>query len=88
MHFWMGRNKLHFTYIRAGWQLADGMKERNGCFIFDFEGAWSHFIRKISGKLKWKLKERKLTPEKIYRKLRVFSFPIAERAELLRQRKI
>jgi len=82
------RTELPFTYIRAAWQIADGMKERNDCFIFDFEGAWSHFIRKISGELKRKLEEKKLTPEKIYRKLRVFSFPIAERAELLRQRKI
>ena len=82
------RTEIPFTYIRAAWQIADGMKEQNDCFIFDFEGAWSHFTRKISGELKRKLEERKLTPEKIYRKLRVFSFPIAERAELIRQRKI
>jgi len=88
MHFWRGRNELPFTYVRAAWQMVDGMKERNGCFIFDFEGAWGHFIRKISGMLKRKLEERKLTPEKIYRKLRVFSFPMVERAEMLLQRKI
>jgi len=68
--------------------VAGSVKERNDCFLFDFEGVWSHFIRKLSGMLKRKLEERKLTPEKIYRKLKVFSFPAAERAELLRQRKI
>jgi len=46
MHFWMGRNKLHFTYIRAGWQLADGMKELNDCFIFDFEGRGAILLEK------------------------------------------
>lgn len=81
------RTEIPFTFIRAAWQLADGMKEQNDCFIFDFEGAWSHFIRKISWKLKWKLEERELTLEKIYRKLRVFSFPIAEKAEMLRRQK-
>jgi len=83
-----GENRASLHLYQGCLAVAGSVKGRNDCFIFDFEGAWSHFIRKLSGMLKRKLEERKLTPEKIYRKLKVFSFPVAERAELLRQRKI
>jgi len=52
------RTELPFIYLRAAWQIADGVKERNDCFIFDFKEAWSHFIRELSGELKRKLEER------------------------------
>jgi len=82
------KTELPFTYIRAAWQITSGKKDQNACFNFNFEKAWNHFYQKLSDELKQKLKERNITSEKIYRKLRIFSFPIAERAELIRQRKI
>jgi len=66
------------------WSLCD---EREG-LIFDFKNAWDYFAKQRSDKLKTKMEARRLDQQCVFRKLRIFSFPISTRIKLVQEGRI
>jgi len=78
--------ELTYVELRAVWQVIDSnaWKEpvvKEGLH-FDYINAWRRFYGNLSSELKRKMKERNLNEEKIFKKLRAFSFPASERIRL------
>jgi hypothetical protein len=78
----LGRPPASWVELRCAWQLAPAPKYAAPGFELNFESAWQQLYPQISEELKEELQKRGITPEKIFRWLRLFAFPISERFKL------
>ena len=78
-------DKMDFMEIRAAWQIARDMVDRREGLEFDFKSAWDELYNDLSEELKKKMKENNLTPERIFKKLKIFSYSILERIQMMRR---
>ena len=78
-------DKMGFMEIRAAWQIARDMVDRREGLEFDFKSAWDELYNDLSEELKKKMKENNLTPERIFKKLKIFSYSILERIQMMRR---
>ena len=78
-------DKMGFMEIRAAWQIARDMVDRREGLEFDFKSAWDELYNDLSEELKKKMKENNLTPERIFKKLKIFSYSILERIQMMKK---
>jgi len=78
-------DKMGFMEIRAAWQIARDMVDRREGLEFDFKSAWDELYNNLSEELKKKMKENNLTPERIFKKLKIFSYSILERIQMMKK---
>ena len=78
-------DKMSFMEIRAVWRIARDMVDRREGLEFDFKSAWDELYNDLSEELKEKMKENNLTPERIFKKLKIFSYSILERIHMMRK---
>jgi len=91
----LGRNRANLRYIdiRAAWQVIDlsAWQQRidTPCLIFDYPSCWNKCSQEISGRLKNHLEELIGDEEnqrwRIFRRLKLWSFPLAERLRLIKE---
>ena len=75
----LGRRPRSWDDLRCAWMLADDIKHEAPGFLFDFKSAWDSLYRNLSDNLKRKMAERDIDKEKVFRCLKIFSFPVTER---------
>ena len=78
-------NRMSFEEIRTVWRIVRGMVDNREGLKFDFKTTWDALYSGLSEELKEKMKERDLTPERIYKKLKIFSYSVLERIHMIRK---
>jgi len=78
-------DKMSFMEIRTAWRIARDMVDRREGLEFDFKSAWNKLYSDLSEELKEKMKKNNLTPERIFKKLKIFSYSILERIHMIRK---
>lgn len=77
-----GREELSFQEVRCAWQLTRDVEDRREGLTFSFDEAWRNCIDKS---IKETLDEKYLTKERIFRFLKIISYPISERSAVMKQ---
>jgi len=83
--------RLNYVELRAAWQIIglNAWRERieEPCLIFDFPGAWCRLHMNLPDNLKKRLEEldgdKKNQRWRMFRRLKLWSFPVTERFRLL-----